>query len=83
MIGQLLSVMKQCESNDLRIVLVSSDMHRWPGVDINPMNYSGEPAKYSMFNCYGRSKLYQVQSIIMNVEAERPENEKDLRMRKT
>ena len=62
LIGQLLSVMKNSDSDDARIVLVSSDMHRWPSVtfDLSQMNYSGEPEKYSMFTCYGRSKLYQV-----------------------
>ena len=52
--------MKKSDSDDVRIVLVSSDMHRWPKYDLSQMNYSGDTAKYSMFTCYGNSKLYQV-----------------------
>ena len=64
LIGQLLPVMKKSDCDDVRIVLVSSDMHRWPKYDLSQMNYSGDPAKYSMFTCYGNSKLYQVHLLL-------------------
>ena len=62
MIGQLLPVMKKSDGDDHRIVLVSSDMQRWPKYDGSHMNYTGDPEQYSMFDCYGRSKLYQVKT---------------------
>ena len=61
LIGQLLQVMKKSDSDDKRIVLVSSDMHRWAKYDGSDINSSEDPRKYSMYNCYGRSKLYQVE----------------------
>lgn len=59
LIGKLLPVMKE-SGDDVRIILVSSDLHKWTKYDISQMNYNGDPAKYSMLTCYGRSKLYQV-----------------------
>ena len=61
MIGQLLPVMMKSDSDDVRIVLVSADLHRIPRLyDTNQINYSGDPNKYSMLTSYSRSKLYQV-----------------------
>ena len=65
MIGQLLPVMKKSDGDDHRIVLVSSDMHRWPKYEGSHMNYTGDPGQYSMFDCYGRSKLYQVKTFLL------------------
>ena len=61
LIGKLLPDMKK-NGDDVRIVLVSAGLHKWPIIkyDINQMNYSGDANKYSAINCYGTSKLYQV-----------------------
>lgn len=59
-IGQLLPLMKRSDDDDRRIILISSDLHKWPKFDVSKMNYTGDPKKYSMFDSYGRPKLYQV-----------------------
>lgn len=59
LIGQLLPIMKNSGDDDCRIVLVSSDLHKWPKFDVTKMN-SGDPNNHSLFDSYGRSKLYQV-----------------------
>ncbi|XP_052244115.1 retinol dehydrogenase 14-like [Dreissena polymorpha] len=61
LIGMLLPMMKgNAVTDDTRIVLVSSDAHRMCRFNLAAINYDDDPMKFSGFDYYGRSKLYQI-----------------------
>lgn len=58
-VAKLLPIMKN-SGDDCRILLMSSNSHKWCTFDLSTMNYSGPVDGYSSINYYGRSKLYQI-----------------------